>query len=81
MVEHWSRYIHCRMCMEKIPRGMSAEKHARLAVSIEPGGLLVACVRHKKPVAFLTLAELERLIHEVPECELCKQGIAHQHFR
>jgi hypothetical protein len=80
MTEHWSRYIHCRMCMEKIPRGMSAEKHARLAVSIEPGGLQIVCVRHKKLVAFLTLDKLAQLINEVPECEFCKRGIPHEHF-
>ena len=74
-----TRYIHCKQCVEQKPRDMSTEKYARLNVSIEPGGLLIACMRHKKPVVLMTPEQLKEWMKIPPACDMCAKGIPHVH--
>lgn len=41
------QYLHCRLCLEQLPRNESPEHWARLAVGMTKQGLQVWCVRHR----------------------------------
>lgn len=74
-----TRYIHCRECVKIHPKDRPMEKFARLSCSIEPGGFLVSCVRHRRPVVLVTPEQLKTWMESTPECELCKRGVPHEH--
>lgn len=74
------RMIHCAQCIEERPSHISARDYARFEIALYDGkGLLIACLRHQKPVFWCTPTDLEKLIHRGdPECDLCKRGIPHE---
>lgn len=40
------QYLHCRLCLEELPRNESPQTFARLSVGFTQQGMQVWCVRH-----------------------------------
>ena len=72
-----TRYVHCTKCVQSKPKGITTEQYARLNVSIEPSGLLIACRRHQMPVVLIGPEQLKAWMEVSPPCDLCAKGIPH----
>ena len=40
-------YLHCGMCIDERPQGLSPEEWASLSVGYTPVGLQIWCIRHQ----------------------------------
>lgn len=40
------QYLHCKLCVQELPRGRSPEQFSRLAVGLTKQGLQIWCMRH-----------------------------------
>lgn len=47
------QYMHCKLCVEELPRGKSMEEWAHLAVGFTKQGVQVWCERHECNVMHL----------------------------
>jgi hypothetical protein len=47
MANRIAAFIHCRRCLEEMPRGTSPREWVRLECGWTPEGLQVWCVRHE----------------------------------
>jgi hypothetical protein len=52
-------FLHCRRCLEEMPRDISARDFARLEVGLTVDGIQINCVRHDCGVAHVAISNGE----------------------
>ncbi len=46
-------FLHCAMCLEEVPEGMSASDYAHVEMGFTPEGIQLWCLRHNANVVHL----------------------------
>ena len=75
------KYLHCGLCMNEIPQGISPQEYGELAVAVSPKGhLLIECKRHGVPVVHIKNKHIQAAMREIggSVCD-CGEGKPHTH--